>query len=137
MSNVVGKGWGFPPKPGSREKMDLVDGDTDIRQAILIILGTALGERVMRPDFGCRIHELIFAPANDQTAALAERYAKEALTRWEPRIEIKEVKAYPSNNVYGELIIDISYEIKDHNDRRNLVYPFYLSPGEDSSGGSS
>ena len=128
MSSIVGKGWAFPPKIGERDMMRMAEDDADIRQAMRIILGTAPGERVMRPDFGCRIHELIFWPANFETAEIAKRYVTEALQRWEPRISLQDVTVTPSNGLYGSLTIDIAYEIKTRNDKHNMVYPFYLTP---------
>lgn len=128
MSGIVGKGWAFPPKIGERDMMRMAEDDTDIRQAIRIILGTAPGERVMRPDFGCRIHELIFWPANQDTADIAERYVREALLRWEPRIRLVAVTVTPGGAQYGQLTVEIEYEIKTRNDKHNMVYPFYLTP---------
>jgi len=129
MPNFVGRGWAFPPKLSDRERMSLVQDDQEIRQAIYIIINTYPGERVMRPGFGCEIHSLIFAPANDQTAALAERYVKDALGQWEPRIIVQDVRATPGGSQNGELLIEIVYEIKGTHDRRSLVYPYYLLPG--------
>jgi len=128
MSSITGKGWAFPPKIGERDMMRMAEDDADIRQAIRIILGTAPGERVMRPDFGCRIHELIFWPANQDTADIAERYVREALLRWEPRIRLETVIVTPGGAQYGQLVVEIEYEIKTRNDKHNMVYPFYLTP---------
>lgn len=136
MSGFLGRGWSFPPHLNDRNRVSLVDADTDIKQAIYIILHTAPGERVMHPDFGCPIHELIFWPANDQTAAIIERYVTEALTRWEPRIRLHEVRAIPGTDdpretgvdYDGKMLINIVYEIKQTHDKRSMVYPFYLTP---------
>jgi hypothetical protein len=128
MNRIVGKGWAFPPRVGDRDRIEMAEDDADIRQAIRIIIGTALGERVMRPDFGCRIHELIFDPCNDETATRAVRYVREALRRWEPRINLDEVTAVPIDARTGELIIEIKYTIKGRPDARALVFPFYLIP---------
>lgn len=128
MTIVTGRGWAFPPKLSDRDRISMVQDDADIRRSIYIIINTAPGERVMRPEFGCEIHSLIFWPANEQTAAVAERYVSEALGRWEPRIRLHSVKATPSNPEIGELLIEISYQIKDQHDVRSLVYPFYLLP---------
>ncbi|HLU11396.1 MAG TPA: GPW/gp25 family protein [Oceanobacillus sp.] len=130
INNIVGRGWAFPPHLDDRDRFALSQDDADIRQAIYIILMTAPGERVMRPEFGCRIHELIFDPANDQTAATAERYVQEALARWEPRIRVERVTATPGGGTYGQLDIEIEYEIKSRHDKRSLVFPFYLIPSE-------
>ena len=128
MSKITGRGWAFPPYLNDRDQMMMVEDHSDVRQAMFIIINTFPGERVMRPEFGCRIHELIFWPANEQTAAIAERYVTEALNRWEPRIELKRVTVTPGQEEYGELLIEIDYEIKDQHDSRSLVYPFYLIP---------
>jgi phage baseplate assembly protein W len=128
MSGFLGRGWAFPPHLNDRDRISMVEADTDIKQAIYIILNTAPGERVMHPDFGCNIHEVIFWPANDQTAALIERYVTEALTRWEPRIRLIEVRAVPGATEVGQMLINIVYEIKQTHDKRSMVYPFYLIP---------
>jgi phage baseplate assembly protein W len=116
----------------------------EIEQAIRIIIMTAPGQRVMRPDFGCRIHELVFAPNNEATAVQASRFVEEALARWEPRIEQIVVKARPAYetadylalphkaqlNRKATLLLEISYRIKYTDDPRSLVFPFYLIPEE-------
>lgn len=127
-STIVGRGWGFPPGLNDRNRLTTVSDDADIKRSIYIIINTIPGERVMRPQFGCEIHALIFWPANDQTAAVAERYVREALGRWEPRIILKNVTITPGATELGELLIEINYQIKGQNDPRNLVYPYYLTP---------
>lgn len=128
MSNLVGRGFAFPPQIDSQGKVSLTGGFNEINQAILIIIGTAPGERVMRPDFGCRIHELVFDPNNDQTHATAERYVEEALGRWEPRIIVNSVNARANMNNMGIMTIEVQYTIKGTSDPRSLVYPFYILP---------
>jgi len=134
MSSITGRGWSFPPRLSDRDQIMLVQDDADIRQAIYIIINTYPGERVMRPEFGCKIHELIFAPANDQTAAIAERYIREALTRWEPRIEIENISVNPGATEYGELLIHIQYTVRDRHNAQSLVFPYYLTPEEAEEG---
>jgi phage baseplate assembly protein W len=134
MKEIIGQGWAFPPRIGDRGRVEMVDEDAEIRQAIHIILNTAPGERVMRPEFGCRIHEILFWPANSATAAVAERYIAEALGRWEPRIQLEQIVAEPAQleddkgDPVGALIIEMRYRIKGTHDLRSLVFPFYLSP---------
>ena len=82
----------------------------------------------MRPGFGCRIHELLFAPANEQTAATAERYVREAVEKWEPRIQLQQVKVTPYPGTVGTLYIELTYKTLRRHDVRSLVYPFYLKP---------
>jgi phage baseplate assembly protein W len=108
-------------------------GDTnEIEQAINIILGTGPGQRVMRPDFGCKIHDLAFAPINAHTLGLVQRYVEEAVGWWEPRVELMqvEVETDASMRAVGKLLIHIRYKVKGTDDERSLVYPFYTI-GED------
>ncbi len=128
MTSPVGRGWAFPPRLSDRNHMSLVGDDVDIKRSIYIIINTFPGERVMRPDFGCEIHSLIFWPANDQTAAVAERYVREALERWEPRVALQRIRVTPGATEYGELFIEIIYQIKGQHDPRSLVFPYYLMP---------
>ena len=95
-----------------------------------MILLTPVGQRVMRPDFGCRIHELVFAPNDASTHGLAIYYVEQALVRWEPRIRLVEVNAAPDPHNVERLLMYIDYEIKASYDRRTLVFPFYRIPGE-------
>lgn len=125
--SFVGQGITFPVNINPRGQFSVVTGTQNIDQSIYVILYTVPGERVMRPEFGCRIHELIFAPANDETAATAERYVWEALERWEPRIILHRVAVRLGRVDVGELVIEIDYETKNHHDLRSLVYPYYLS----------
>jgi phage baseplate assembly protein W len=127
----VGKGWAFPLQFNPSGGFALAAGYAEIDQAICIILGTMVGERVMRPEFGSRLHELVFAPLNEDTCAMARRYVEDALTIWEPRIELKLVQVTAINRrgadifADGLLAIEIKYQIKSTGDQRSLVYPFY------------
>jgi phage baseplate assembly protein W len=106
-------------------------GAADIEQAIRVILETAPGERVMRPAFGCGLHRLVFAPNSPTTAGLVAYHVREALGRWEPRIEVERVDVSPDPQREAVLMIDIHYRVRSTNDRRNLVYPFYRIPEEE------
>jgi phage baseplate assembly protein W len=127
---IIGRGLAFPLQTNVRGEVALVSGVKDIEQAIWIILGTRLGERVMRPTFGCRVYNLIFEPVNAVTATLIQDYVKEALTFWEPRIEVVSVLSYLDDDQEGAVLVDIEYEIKETHDVRSIVYPFYLSGEE-------
>ncbi|MEP7200608.1 MAG: GPW/gp25 family protein [Chloroflexota bacterium] len=129
-NHFIGTGWAFPPKPDGRGGMALVSDDEKIRQAINIILSTPIGQRVMRPTFGSRLHELIFAPLGPETFGLAELYVEEALTFWEPRIEVLDVSARRDAQQGHLLLVEIQYLVKATHDERSLVYPFYRIPGE-------
>ena len=130
MKEHMGVGWAFPVGLNARGRVDLAQHETDIDQAIRMILLTAKGQRVMRPEFGCQIHDLIFAPNDAMTAGLASYYVEEALAMWEPRIRVARVDAAVDNDNSGRLLIEIDYVIKATNDRRSLVFPFYRIPGE-------
>jgi phage baseplate assembly protein W len=123
---LVGRGWTFPVQIGGGGGIALSGDATDIDEAIRIIISTSPGERVMRPDFGCRIHEIVFAPANSQTVGLAQRYVLEALKWWEPRIEVVEVTGSIDTIEPNRLLLNVVYIIRDTKDERSLVYPFYL-----------
>lgn len=129
-SDIVGKGWQFPPRIGRHGRIGLAGGETKIEQSILIILRTAPGQRVMHPEFGCELHELVFMPNNSATASRVERAVQQALGHWEPRINVLDVEAAPDSDDPSRLLIDIHYRIKATYDRRSLVYPFYLIPEE-------
>ena len=123
--DFLGRGWKFPVSIEGG-KIAFSQGEESIRESIKIILGTAKGERIMRPDFGCNINELAFAPNNTQTATMIEFHIKEALMKWEQRIEVLDVNAYPDQAETNRLNVDIEYMIKTTNTKGNLVYPFYL-----------
>lgn len=125
---LVGRGWSFPVGVGGHGGIALSADGVDIDEAIRIIVGTSPGERAMRPDFGCRIHELVFDPPTGETLGLAKLYVEEALGWWEPRIEVREVAATmdPLDHESGRLLIAISYTVRTTKDERSLVYPFYL-----------
>lgn len=129
----IGQGLAFPLQVNPRGEFALATGERDIEQAIRIILETVPGERVMRPEFGCRIHELIFAPHDATTEGLVIHYIEQALERWEPRIELQEVNVDTDARAKydGALLIEIRYQIKDTHSERSIVYPFYLSGEEE------
>lgn len=130
MSTFIGTGWAFPPRTDGRGGIALVSDMENIERAIWVILSTPIGQRVMRPTFGSRLHELVFAPLNAETFGLAETYTEEALTFWEPRIEVLDVVADTDAAQPHILGINITYRVKATHDERSLVYPFYQIPGE-------
>jgi phage baseplate assembly protein W len=129
-NDIIGSGWAFPPKIDAQGGLALTQAYAELDQAILIILTTSPGQRVMRPTFGCRLHELVFAPNDSHTAARARRYVEEALGMWEPRIRVIRVDVGPDPNAASRLLIEIEYQIKANHDKRSLVHPFYLIPEE-------
>lgn len=127
--DMLGTGWSFPLRIDGRGGISMSRHEHDIEESIRIILGTAKGERRMRPGFGCDVHTLVFAPNNATTWGLAARYVADALGWWEPRIEVTEVDPHPDPDDSSRLLIGIRYIVKATNDARNLVYPFYIIPG--------
>ena len=125
----LGVGWTYPVRTRLNGDIAMSQFEDDIREAILIILGTAKGERVMRPDFGCGIHDLVFAPINTATITLVENSVREALTVHEPRIELIKVEAVSDRAAEGKLLVNIDYRVRSTNSRFNLVFPFYLKEG--------
>jgi phage baseplate assembly protein W len=123
VQNFHGRGWSFPVRVGPGGGIALAEGEADIKQAVRIIIGTVLGERAMRPGFGCGAHELVFEHTDSSLTGKARFYVRNALERWEPRIKVEKVDA----RVDGlKLIVDIHYRVRRTNRRDNIVFPFYL-----------
>jgi hypothetical protein len=126
-TDFLGLGWNFPIGTlDSGQIAPTADGDTSIRQSIWLILSTSPGERVMRPDFGCGLSDLVFGVNNAATATAVTRAVREALATWEPRIGVLDVYAAPDPSRPNVLVIEINYQVLATNSRANLVYPFYL-----------
>ena len=122
----LGQGWAFPLQIDPRGGFALARGPRDIEQAIRIVLETMPGERVMRPEFGCRVKELLFAPRNASTRGELIAVVKAALVRWEPRIEVQAVGVIEDPSHDGAWLVEIGYTIKDTHDVRSIVYPFFI-----------
>lgn len=126
----MGRGWAYPfrlePVSG---RVATVAEEKDIGQSILIVLGTAKGERVMRPDFGCGIHDLVFNVIDTATIAQIKRDVIDALRRYEARIDVLAVKVDATNLVSGRLDVDIDYRVRQTNQPGNCVFPFYFKEG--------
>jgi hypothetical protein len=125
--DYLGTGISFPLRINVQGELKTDNGDRNLTESIATILNTKLGERVYRPNFGCRLSDLTFAPMNPQTILLARIYVEEALNRWEPRIKVTGVYAEP-DPIKGRLDLKILFQIKGSHDSRSMVYPFYLLP---------
>lgn len=125
----LGIGWKFPVRVDNVGKIAMSSYEEDIEESILIILGTAKGERVMRPNFGCGIHSMVFETINTTTLSLMEMNVREALTIYEPRIELIQVSIHIDDMQVGRLLVNLDYRVRSTNNRFNLVYPFYLTEG--------
>lgn len=123
-SDVHGRGIAFPVRLGAA-RFDESAGPSRIQESIRIILGTQYGERVMRPDFGCNLKRLVFAPNNESTASLARYYVEEGLSRWEPRIELVDVTV-TDDGTGAALLIDITYRIRATGAADRVVLPLPL-----------
>lgn len=130
----VGRGWAFPLRADPTGGIALVSGVREIEESIRLILATAPGERPMRPEFGCAVHEYVFAPADASTAGDIAYAVRVAIDRWEPRIDLEAVDVRFDEVDQGTLFIDIRYSLRGTNDPRNLVFPFYVIPPTERSG---
>ena len=126
----IGRGWAFPLRTDATGGIAMVSREREIEEAIRLVLGTSPGERPMRPEFGCRIHEFVFASADAATANLIGAEVRRSLARWEPRIDVEDVAVSFDAFDGTVLYVDVRYSIRNTNDRRNLVFPFYVIPGE-------
>jgi len=126
---ILGVGWKYPVMTDGQKRIAISRYGEDVEEAIRIILGTAKGERLMRPEFGCGIHDLVYASINHATIAQVELAVREALTVWEPRIEVMKVSTDTQAAADGKLLVSIDYRLRATNTMANLVYPFYLKEG--------
>jgi phage baseplate assembly protein W len=125
----LGQGWAFPVRTTVQGGLQLSAADQNLMESIRVLLRTRIGERVYRPEYGCRLAEMTFAPMNTDTLLLIRLHVQEALERWEPRIVLDQVLAEPDPES-GRVNIVILYRAKESHQRRSLVYPFYLMPPE-------
>jgi phage baseplate assembly protein W len=126
-AEFLGVGWRFPvSRDDISHAVQRAAYEESIRESILIILRTAKGERVMRPDFGCGLEDLVFSVNDSTTLGLAEFEVREALRQWEPRVEILDVKASVMGAQASGIRISVDYRVRTTDNRFNLVYPFYL-----------
>ena len=132
MADILGTGLAFPLGVDRRGGIALAHGADDVEQAILIILSTAPGERPMRPEFGCGVHDYVFDVVDSATLGRMEEEIRVALERWEPRIDVVSIDFDLDTADEGGLAITIQYRLKATNDVRNLVYPFYVVPAEET-----
>lgn len=132
VTDFVGRGFGWPLGVDHTGAIALTSGASDIDDAIRVVLLTAPGERVMRPQFGCRIWDLLFEPVTENLLGLVAQAVRDALAQWEPRIAVEDVVPTQDDDEPGLVRVSIAYRVRATNDRRNLVYPFYVIPREDA-----
>lgn len=132
MSDILGAGLAFPIHVDPRGSIALARGQEDVEQALHVILSTAPGERPMRPEFGCEVHDFVFDTIDAEAVGNMDVAIRKALTRWEPRIDVESLEFGLDGASDGVLEITIGYRIRATNARYNLVYPFYVIPAEES-----
>ncbi|XOV67691.1 MAG: GPW/gp25 family protein [Fluviicola sp.] len=128
----LGRGWSFPPTfTKEREEVEMSSEEQDIHESIEILLSTRVGERIMKPEYGCNLDELIFNPIDRNLITYVKRLVESAIILYEPRVKLERVVINTQRQSEGVIIIELDYLIKTVNSRRNLVYPFYLGEGTD------
>ena len=128
--DFLGRGWAFPVEVDPRTGfVRTVEYEEDIRQSIKIILETAPGERVMRPNFGCGIHDMVFTALDSTTMQLIRSSVEEALQRCEARIDVIGVTVDEDATTEGQLLVEIEYRVRKTNQTGNLVFPFFVREG--------
>lgn len=126
----LGRGWAFPPRFDAQSgKVEMASADEDIIQSLTILFLTRPGERVLHPDYGSALQDLVFEPMNGETTAAIRHAIERAVLFFEPRISLERVKVEPRDWPGGYLTITLSYRIKTTNTRSNVVFPFYLTEG--------
>lgn len=132
-TSFLGTGWGFPPefvKEGNESgKVAMLSDEKDIKSSLEVLLSTHLGERVMVPNYGCNLDELLFKPLNLTLKTFVRELIKNAILYYEPRIDAEKIQIDQTNELDGELLINIDYRIRATNARNNLVFPFYKQEG--------
>lgn len=132
-NSFLGRGWSFPPEFDKGTKsVKLLEDEDDIESSLEILLSTRLGERIMVPDYGCNLDELLFKPLNLTLKTFVIDLIKKAILYHEPRIDVNKIAIDPINELEGELLINIDYTIRSTNSRKNMVFPFYKTEGSET-----
>jgi phage baseplate assembly protein W len=132
LTEILGSGLAFPLQVDHRGAVALTHGEEDIAQAIELILGTVPGERPMRAEFGCNVHDFVFDTIDAAMVGKVDAAIRDALERWEPRIEVTDIDFDLTGADEGRLDITIRFRVRATSSDRNLVYPFYVIPAEES-----
>ncbi|WP_299441137.1 GPW/gp25 family protein [uncultured Aquimarina sp.] len=129
--SFLGTGWGFPPEFSKKGKgrVEMLSDEADIKSSLEILLSTRLGERIMVPNYGCNLDELLFKPLNLTLKTFVKELIKNAILYYEPRIDLEKIDMDQTNELDGELLIILDYRIRATNSRSNLVFPFYKEEG--------
>ena len=129
--DFLGTGWSYPIQTDHQGNIKMDDGEDNIERSVRILLGTAKGERIMRPEFGCEIHDQVFSSLSPATLNRIEDGVRKALVQWEPRITIERIDATPDRSNPNKVLIEIEYWVENTNSHSNMVYPFYIQEGNE------
>lgn len=129
-ADFIGRGWAFPVHADTLGRIAIVGGVANLERSMRIILGTYLGERPMRPDFGSLLKDFLFEGVTDDNAAAIATEVRRAIGSCEPRVLVDRVEVTPADGPTGRFDIEIFYRVRETNDEHNLVVPFYAIPGE-------
>ena len=130
--SFLGRGWGFPPEFNRATKaVNMLEDEADIKSSLEILLSTRLGERVMVPNYGCNLDELLFKPLTLTLKTFVIDLIKTAILYYEPRIDLNKIAIDPTDELEGVLLINLDYTIRATNSRKNMVYPFYKAEGNE------
>lgn len=130
--SFLGRGWGFPPEFNRATKgVNMLEDEADIKSSLEILLSTRLGERVMVPDYGCNLDELLFKPLTLTLKTFVIDLIKTAILYYEPRIDLNKINIDPTDELEGVLLINLDYTVRATNSRKNMVYPFYKAEGNE------
>ena len=130
--SFLGRGWGFPPEFNRATKaVNMLEDEADIKSSLEILLSTRLGERVMVPDYGCNLDELLFKPLTLTLKTFVIDLIKTAILYYEPRIDLNKIAINPTDELEGVLLINLDYTVRATNSRKNMVYPFYKAEGNE------
>ena len=130
--SFLGRGWGFPPEFNRATKaVNMLEDEADIKSSLEILLSTRLGERMMVPDYGCNLDELLFKPLTLTLKTFVIDLIKTAILYYEPRIDLNKIEIDPTDELEGVLLINLDYTVRATNSRKNMVYPFYKAEGNE------
>ncbi len=134
-AGFLGRGWSFPPRfDPAKGEVAMVEREEDIHESLRILFLTRKGERVMHPNYGCNLHDLVFEPVDSQTVSAIETTIEQAILFFEPRIDVVQITVETEDWLEGRLSIGLEYTIRATNSRRNIVFPFYIREGTLLSG---
>lgn len=130
-TSFLGTGWGFPPTfSRGIDSVEMISDETDVHSSIEILLATTIGERIMQPDYGCNLKDMLFEPLDENLRTYFKKKIEQAILLFEPRVILDDI-GFEVRNLQGTILINLNYRIVTTNTRFNIVYPFYLKEGSE------